>query len=190
MILSIIGICLRSFLLLIGGVVLALSITLTKHQESGQAPSETGFAAFTGAAGLLTSGLGMVALWYERISGSLIVALDGIVSSFYLAGAIAFTIAMKSVLSCTATDNASVYSRATNSILNGGCDDSYDKLQECPFAFTEDGKDLTPGRCQVAQADYVFEYAGFVFGVCMIFMSYLINRRGRGGTPLPSRAYH
>lgn len=95
---------------------------------------------------------------------------------------------MKTVLSCTATDDASLDSRAVNKILNGGCVHDKDGLI-CPHAISLGGADLTSGRCQMAQADYVFEYAGFVFGLSMVCMGYLLHRRGRGGTPLPTSAY-
>lgn len=95
---------------------------------------------------------------------------------------------MKSVTSCTAEDDASLASRATNKILNGGCFQD-DQGLECPNILAPNGRDLTSGRCKMAQSDYIFEYSGFFFGVSMVCMGYLLYRRGRGGTPLPTNTY-
>lgn len=96
---------------------------------------------------------------------------------------------MKTVLSCNAADDASLYSRVANKILSGGCIHDGKDLA-CPHAASPSGTDFTASRCQMAQADYVFEYAGFVFGLFMVSMGYLLHRRGRGGTPAPTSAYH
>ncbi|KAI3327738.1 hypothetical protein HD806DRAFT_531077 [Xylariaceae sp. AK1471] len=37
--------------------------------------------------------------------------------------------------------------------------------------------------CQMPQADYVFQYARFIFGLAMIFMVYFLTHHGRSGTP-------
>ncbi|KAI1420876.1 hypothetical protein F5Y12DRAFT_719095 [Xylaria sp. FL1777] len=187
--LSVIGIGMRAFLLLIAAVVLGLSVTLAKHQVVDQVPAETGFSTFVGASGFLVSAVGMAALWFDRIEGKLLTGLDAIVSVFYLAAAIFLTVALKNVSSCTATDDVSEYNRITNIILSGGCV-TVAKGQACLYATGLDGKDLTIGRCQMARADYVFEYVGFIFGFAMIGIGYLLSRRGRGGTPTASRSYN
>ncbi|KAI0868074.1 hypothetical protein GGS24DRAFT_494850 [Hypoxylon argillaceum] len=186
--LSIIGIGLRVFLLFIAAVVLALSVTLAREQAIGQVPPETGFGTFVGAAGFFASVFGMAALWFDQINGKILISLDTLVSVFYLAGAISLTIAMKNVPSCTATDGTSQYYRGINKIISGGCVHSSEGPL-CPHVISADGKDLTQGRCQMAQADYVFEYAGFILGLVMVFMGYILHRRGRGGAPPTNRPY-
>ncbi|KAI0907357.1 hypothetical protein F4823DRAFT_564922 [Ustulina deusta] len=187
--LSIIGICLRAFLLLIAALVLGLSVTLAKHQAVGQVPPETGFSTFAGASGFVASVVGMAALWFDCIDGKIVMGLDALVSIFYLAGSISLTVAMRSVSSCSATDKVSEYNRVTNKILSGGCITIEGNLV-CLHAATSGGKDLTPGRCSMAQADYVWEYVGFSLGVLMVFTGYLLSRRGRGGTPTANASYN
>lgn len=92
------------------------------------------------------------------------------------------TVAMEGVSSCTAMDDLSQYDRYINDILNGGCIHT-NKAPLCYHAVSSDGKDLTPGRCQAAQADYVFEYIGFIFGIAMVCLGYVLNRCGHGGSP-------
>ncbi|KAI0452950.1 hypothetical protein F5B21DRAFT_505857 [Xylaria acuta] len=184
--LSIICIGLRAFLLLIAAVVLGLSVTLARHQAIGQVPPQTGFGTFAGAAGFFASVFGMAALWFDHIDGKILMGLDTVVSFLYLAGAVSLTVALQSVSSCTSMSDESQYNRYINKILNGGCI-HIEKGPLCPHAVSSDGKDLTPGRCQTVQADYVFEYVGFIFGFAMVFLGYVLNRRGGGGTPVPNR---
>jgi hypothetical protein len=92
---------------------------------------------------------------------------------------------MKGVTSCTATDDETAAHRYLNKIINGGCKTEKNTIPYCPKAMTSDGKDNTISPCQMAHADFVFMYNGFLFALAMIFMVYLLARRGRGGTPTP-----
>ncbi|KAI1736464.1 hypothetical protein F4680DRAFT_432221 [Xylaria scruposa] len=123
----------------------------------------------------------MAALWFDSISGKCLLGLDAVVSILHLAAAISLTVALQTVSSCTAMDQESQYDRYYNKILNGGCV-HIEKGPPFCYALDSDGKDLTPGRCQTAQADYVFEYIGFIFGIVMVCLGYVLYRRGRGGT--------
>ncbi|KAI3323868.1 hypothetical protein HD806DRAFT_534985 [Xylariaceae sp. AK1471] len=182
--LSVIGIGLRALLLLIAAVVLGLSVTLAKRQVIGSVPAETSFSTFAGAVGFFASTLGMAAMWFERVNSKVLMAIDTLVAILYLTGAISLMVAMKNINSCTSTDNKAQAYRYLNKIINGGCKTAQDTLPLCPKAITSDGKDDTTGPCQMAQADYIFMAAGFIFGLAMIFMVYLLARRGRGGTPV------
>ncbi|KAI1754861.1 hypothetical protein F4782DRAFT_463662 [Xylaria castorea] len=153
----------------------------------------------------------MAALWFDHIDGKILMGLDTVVSFLYLAGGVvslslaccfskfdtnatcvylyivvllmriqSLTVALQSASSCTATDEESQYDRYYNKILNGGC--IHTEQGPLCHSFNSDGKDLTPGRCQTAKADYVFEYVGFIFGIVMVCLGYALNRRGRGGT--------
>ncbi|KAI0550339.1 hypothetical protein F4679DRAFT_594787 [Xylaria curta] len=179
--LSVIGIALRTVLLLIASVVLGLSVTLARHQVTGEVPPQTAFGTFVGAAGFFASVIGMAALWFDSISGKGLLGLDAVVSIFHLAAAISLTVALRNVSSCTAMDQESQYDRYYNKILNGGCVEIEKSPPFC-YALGSDGKDLTPSRCLTAQADYVFEYIGFIFGIAMVCLGYVLCRRGRGGT--------
>lgn len=86
----------------------------------------------------------------------------------------ALTIALKSVPSCTAKDDRSAYERYMNKLLNGGCKDVDGDLI-CPGA-TED--EVLISLCQRVQADYVFQYLAFIFGIAVIAMSFVLHRSG------------
>ncbi|KAI2623971.1 marvel domain-containing protein [Hypomontagnella submonticulosa] len=165
----------RSFLLLFGAVILGLSVTLAKHQAIGNPPSETSFGSFCGAFGILVSLIGFGGLFIDKIPALALMVADGLATAFYLAGAIALTVALKAVTSCTDNDNLNRLERAQNKLLTGGCQDVAGHFI-CGF---NEESDLV-GRCQRVQADYVFEYLAFVAGIAVIAMSFFLNRSGGG----------
>ncbi|KAH8673420.1 marvel domain-containing protein [Xylariales sp. PMI_506] len=174
---SIFAIAVRVFLLLFGAVVLGLSVTLAKQQAIGSPPSQTSFSSFVGAFGILVSILGLVSLKVEKLSPMIIMVVDALASIFYLAAGIAMTLALKSVSSCTSTDAVAVAQRFYNSILNGGCVQESDGLY-CYAGTQADNFSPTVGRCQRAQADYVFEFLAFLFGLASIGLGFMAYKRG------------
>ncbi|KAI8628789.1 marvel domain-containing protein [Xylariaceae sp. FL1651] len=171
---------LRALLIIFGAVVLALSVTLAKQQVVGSPPAETSFSSFAGAFGIIVSALGILAISIQRIPRVGVMAADALASVFYLAGAIALTVALKPVPSCTSSSDVARNLRYHNKLLNGGCTHVKEELI-CPNAGSGSGNDVdnyTSGRCQRVQADYVFEYLGFVFGVASIIVTFLAHRRG------------
>ncbi|KAI0882041.1 marvel domain-containing protein [Annulohypoxylon maeteangense] len=176
--LKIAAMAVRAFLLLFGAVVLGLSVTLAKQQTVGSPPSETSFGSFVGAFGILISLVGFGALFIDKISAIAMMAADGVATALYLAGAIALTVALKPVPSCTSNDDLARFQRFQNKLLNGGCQDVAGN-QICPGVPEES---VLNGRCQRVQADYVFEYLAFVFGVAVIGLNFVVNRSGGGRT--------
>lgn len=92
------------------------------------------------------------------------------------------TLALKPVSSCTDMSTLGRALKWNNKLLNGGCERTDTGLY-C-YVGRENGKDL-PGRCQRVQADYVFEYLAFIFGLAAVVLGFLLHRKG--GTS--SRAY-
>lgn len=177
--LSYIAIGVRAILLLFGIVVLGISVTLAKQQVIGAVPPETGFGSFAGAFGLITCAVGLGSLWIDKIPTILVVGADALASIFYLAGGIALTVALQSVSSCTSTDDTITYDRLTNKLLSGGCINKDGRLF-CASMDNENEKGI--GRCQSVQADYVFQFLGFIFGVGAIAIGWMIKKRGGGTT--------
>lgn len=176
--LNIVAIGLRAFLVIFGAIVLGLSVSLAKQQRLGSPPPETSFYSFTGAFGLVASAIAILAIFIDKVPQVGVIVVDALASIFYLAGAIALTVALKPVSSCTATDDVTKYYRFHNKLLNGGC---YTKGEKtfCNAGPDDDHYEIwTPGRCQKVQADYVFGYVAFVFGVASIVVALLTKRRG------------
>ncbi|KAH8164171.1 hypothetical protein CIB48_g4100 [Xylaria polymorpha] len=179
--LNVVAIGLRGFLVVFGAVVLALSVTLAKQQVIGSPPPETSFFSFAGAFGLIASAIAILAIFIDKIPRVGVVAADALASVFYLAGAIALTLALKPVSSCTSGSDVARLLRFNNKLLNGGCKHVKDTLY-CPNAGSSNDEkhfdSYTPGRCQEVQADYVFGYIAFVFGVASAVITLLNHRRG------------
>ncbi|KAI1263965.1 marvel domain-containing protein [Xylariaceae sp. FL1019] len=178
--LNVAAIALRGFLLIFGAVVLGLSVTLAKQQVIGNPPSETSFNSFVGAFGILVSGLAVLNILIDRVPKVGVMAADALASVLYLAGAIALTIALKNVSSCTSNSNEARGERYANKLLNGGCRKTKDG-PDCPNVGGSTQKDIgkyTGPRCQKVQADYVFGYLGFLLGAASVLMTFLAHRRG------------
>ncbi|KAI1479552.1 hypothetical protein K445DRAFT_20232 [Daldinia sp. EC12] len=165
----------RGFVLLFSAVVLGLSVTLAKHQVDGAPPSETSFGSFCGAFGVLVSLIGIAAVFIDKIPTIVPTVADGLAAALYLAGGIALTIALKPITSCTSDDDDNRLERWNNKLLTGGCKTVGD-IDFCPGRTDEAG---LKSRCQRVQADYVFEYLAFAFGVAVIALTFLFNK-GRG----------
>ncbi|KAI0013560.1 marvel domain-containing protein [Xylariaceae sp. FL0662B] len=172
--LKIAALAVRAFLLLFGAIVLGLSVTLAKQQIIGSPPSETSFSSFCGAFGIIVSLIGLAALWVDKIPDAVVLGGDGLASALYLAGGIALTVALRPVSSCTADDDRSQWNRYINKLLNGGCEDVAG-TPICPGG-TDEGQ--LSSRCQRVQADYVFEYLAFIFGVSIVALTFFLRRRG------------
>ncbi|KAI1161013.1 marvel domain-containing protein [Nemania serpens] len=180
--LKVVTFALRGFLVVFGAIVLALSVTLAKQQVLGSPPAETSFFAFAGAFGLIASAIAILAMLIEKIPRVGVVAADTLASLFYLAGAIALTVALKPVSSCTSSSDIAQTQRFKNKLLNGGCRTIKD-VQYCHAGPDDEHfAAYTPGRCQEVQADYVFGYIAFVLGVASIVITLLSNRRGKTTT--------
>ncbi|KAI1757486.1 marvel domain-containing protein [Xylaria castorea] len=172
---------LRGFLVVLSAIVLALSVVLAKQQVKGSPPPETSFFSFAGAFGLIVSAIAVLAIFVNKIPRVVVIAVDVLASVFYIAGAIALTLALKSVSSCTSSSDVARSDRFNNKLLNGGCDHVKGGLY-CPNAgSSNDAKHFdsyTSGRCQQVQADYVFGYIAFVFGVASAVVALLAYKRG------------
>ncbi|KAK8101281.1 hypothetical protein PG999_011655 [Apiospora kogelbergensis] len=178
--LSIVAMAVRGILLLAAAVVLGLSVTNAKHQVIGNPPAETSFGSFAGAFGVLVSLVGLAALFIDKIPAFLVMAADALAGIFFLAGGIAMTLALKSVGSCTNNEDKYQYFRFLNKLLNGGCVDIGNGKQSCGGGGLTN--DALVGRCQRAQADYVFEYIGFIFSVAIIALGWVLHKKGGNGT--------
>ncbi|KAI0526390.1 marvel domain-containing protein [Xylaria bambusicola] len=177
--LNIAAIALRGFLVIFGAVVLGLSVTLAKQQVIGSPPAETSFYSFAGAFGLVASAIAILAMIIDKVPRVGVIVADGLASLFYLAGAIALTVALKPVSSCTSSSARPRSERFANKLLNGGCN-KIDNQLYCPNAGSGGGNKVdsyTSGRCQEVQADYVFGYLAAVFGLASIIVTFLTQRR-------------
>lgn len=87
------------------------------------------------------------------------------------------TIALKSVTSCVSNDDVNRALRFENKLLNGGCyGDGVETV--CGVG----SEDALVSRCQRIQADYVFEFLGFIFGLAVIALGWMLHKRGGRGS--------
>jgi len=69
-------------------VVLGLSISLAKQQKYGKVPSQTSYAAFTGALGIIASVIGIASIFVEKLRGVITWVLDGVTGIALLAAGV------------------------------------------------------------------------------------------------------
>lgn len=68
--------------------MVGISANLAHGQRHGHVPSQTGYAIFTGALGIIASFVGIVALFVSSLDGIITWVLDGVTSLALLAGGI------------------------------------------------------------------------------------------------------
>ncbi|KAK8083802.1 hypothetical protein PG996_002583, partial [Apiospora saccharicola] len=179
--LSIVAIGLRVAMLVCSVVVLGLSAALGKEQVNGPVPPETGFSSFAGGFALIACLVGVAGLWVTAIPGLITMVLDGISAVIYLVAGIVLTSALKSISSCTSDDGDAPDQRSENRVTNFGCtvNDLMGSQKCIEWASQFQGKpNPTVSRCQRAVTDYSFEYIGFMLCVGMVFLGYVLARRG------------
>ncbi|KAJ4414255.1 hypothetical protein N0V82_008037 [Gnomoniopsis sp. IMI 355080] len=162
-----------------------------KAQQYGDAPTTTRFSVFVGAFGMIVGALGLVAVFIDRIPSLVPMIADGLGALFFLAGGIAWAVAMKGQ-SCSATSVKQLYG---NALLNQGCPPNQQTSStEGPYCYVagtqkEDGWPLSSlwpnplkGICEKAFANETFQFVGFASFVILIGLGYLQARR-KGSKP-------
>jgi hypothetical protein len=84
----IVTLAIRVLSLIFAAVVLALSAVLIKDFGPGKGPALIGYGAFCGGAGLVIGAVGVIACFFDKLQGIIMLALDAFASFFLLAGGI------------------------------------------------------------------------------------------------------
>ncbi|KAJ5949941.1 hypothetical protein N7454_001525 [Penicillium verhagenii] len=162
----------RGFQLIFSVVVLGISIAIARQQYVGNVPSQTGYAAFTGALGVLASLIGIAALWVESLSGIIIWVLDGVTSLALLAAGVVYAVTLKGT-NCS-TPNVATWE---NPLMSGGCvgKGSNKACYDVPY----DAKNfsLLTSRCRRAEADCAFMFFACIATVGVLMASFLCRNR-------------
>lgn len=169
---------------IIAVVILGLSVALLRAQVYGAAPVTTRFSVFLGAFGMITSSLGLTALFLERWIPSLIpLALDAVGGILLAAGGISWAIGLKGV-SCT--DIQAYETLYLNGLLNEGCIDGSDGV---PYCGVFQGSNNNPDafaklrdNCKKAYADEICMFLAFGLALILVALGWLIMRKGAGGS--------
>ncbi|CEJ55968.1 hypothetical protein PMG11_02195 [Penicillium brasilianum] len=156
----------RFLQILFSVVVLGLSISLAKHQKYGKVPTQTSYAAFTGALGIIASVIGIVSLFVDRLRGVFTWVLDGVTCIALLAAGVAFSVALKGVdCNNTSTDGPTW----DNPIISGGCYKDGD-TKWCADKYK------VHSRCVTAEADAAFMFLAFLACIGVLVVSFLTRR--------------
>ncbi|KAJ5179336.1 hypothetical protein N7492_002546 [Penicillium capsulatum] len=161
----------RGCQLLFSVVVVGISANLAKGQLHGSVPSQTGYAIFTGALGILAALIGIVALFIDSLDGIITWVLDGVTSLALLAGGIVIAIAIKG------TDCNSKYDLFHNNLLNTGC--SKAELGKDNWTICGTDESHMHSRCISARADSAFMFLAFLACLAAIVASFLSGRHRR-----------
>ncbi|GLI73773.1 hypothetical protein PoHVEF18_002002 [Penicillium ochrochloron] len=147
-------------------VVLVLSISLARQQKYGKVPSQTSYAAFTGALGIIASVIGIASLFVEKLRGVFTWVLDGVTGIALLAAGVAFSVALKGVdCNNTSTDGPTW----DNPLISGGCYEDKDN-KWCA------DKGVVHSRCVRAEADAAFMFLAFLACIGVLIVSFLTRR--------------
>ncbi|KAJ5652748.1 hypothetical protein N7507_010174 [Penicillium longicatenatum] len=164
----------RGFQLIFSVIVLGLSITLARQQYYGSVPSQTGYAAFAGALGVLVSIVGVVALFVDSLSGVIIWVLDGVAGVALLAAGIVYAVTLKGA-DCSSPDNGTTWD---NPLISGGCTGKGDdKLCHDGSWGSSDKWSTIKSRCKRAEADCAFMFLAFIASVAVLIASFLSRNR-------------
>ncbi|KAI1175004.1 hypothetical protein F4777DRAFT_350740 [Nemania sp. FL0916] len=166
----------------IGAAVFGLSVQLWPEYKCDQIPTPLGVSVFAGCAAMTNSFFGLANTCVDFLDLRVLMIFETLVSIFYLGTGVYLCVNLPHIASCTTTDETARYSRITNNITNGGC--SYGGVTPIyPQATEFSSEDLTIKRCQIAQADYIFEFAGFLLGLWMVWLVHLHRNFGGNTTP-------
>ncbi|RHZ58355.1 hypothetical protein CDV55_104603 [Aspergillus turcosus] len=160
----------RAFQFLFAIVVLGLSVTLAKGQRYGSVPAATGYAAFTGGAGILAALIGCAALFVDALRGIISWAIDGLASLALLAGGIAFAVLLRG------TSCSNIETTWDNVLLSGGCT-TIDHQKTCMSSPSK-----LKSRCTSAKADAAFMFIDFVVCIAVLACSFFLSRNRRSTT--------
>lgn len=140
---------------------------------------------------IIAGSLGLIAVFIDRIPSLVPMIADGFGALFFLAGGIAWAVAMKGQ-TCTEASLRKLYD---NAILNQGCPPNQKvSSNEGPYCYVAgdqkaDGWPLTDlwpnplkGLCQKAFANETFQFVGFASFVILIGLGFLQAKR-KGSKP-------
>ncbi|KAF7162409.1 hypothetical protein CNMCM6106_009383 [Aspergillus hiratsukae] len=145
-------------------IVLGLSVTLAKGQRYGSVPAATGYAAFTGGAGMLAAAVGFAALFREPLNGIISWTTDGLASLALLAGGVAFAVLLRG------TSCPNIEMTWDNVLLSGGCT-TIDHQKTCMSSPSK-----LKSRCTSAKADAAFMFIACVGCIAALFCSFTLAR--------------
>ncbi|KAJ6115307.1 hypothetical protein N7486_001085 [Penicillium sp. IBT 16267x] len=171
----------RGFQLIFSIVVLGLSITIARQQYYGSVPSQTGYAAFTGALGVLVSLVGIAALFVDSLSGIIIWVLDGVAGVALLAAGIVYAVTLKGT-DCSDPNNGTTWD---NPLISGGCTGKGNDRLCHDGSWGSDEWSTVKSRCKRAEADCAFMFLAFIASVAVLIASFL--SRNLAPPPAPSQ---
>ncbi|KAK4185943.1 marvel domain-containing protein [Podospora australis] len=165
-------------------VVLGLAVTLIKGQVYGSSPTTTKYSSFTGAFGIIVAGFGAAAAFFfdstSWISGKtvLVMGLDAVSGLLFLAGGIAWAVALKDTQGCSADSSVLLL----NDFINQG------RTEDNQFGVIPDGErdaKTIEGRlksnCEKAIADQSIQFVSFAICIVLLGLGFWNWRRVRKG---------
>ncbi|KAH7321730.1 marvel domain-containing protein [Rhexocercosporidium sp. MPI-PUGE-AT-0058] len=166
----------RAFQLALAAVVLALAVVLINGYGPGSGPALIGYGAFCGGAGIVVAAIGVAAVFFDRLQGVIMLALDAFAAFFLLAGGLAFAIKTK-VGDCTKEDylnkHISLFTPSIRKLYGNATGKKWAKK------FVED----TENRCRIIQADTALVwilFACFLITAALSFVNGRSTKRGGG----------
>ncbi|KAJ5118402.1 hypothetical protein N7448_010111 [Penicillium atrosanguineum] len=152
--------------LLFSVVVLGLSVTPARGQGTGKAPAESGYAAFTGAFGIIAALLGIIALFMYSLDGVITWLIDGVASLTLLAGGIVYAVTLKGVHCSNA------WTTYQNKLIDGG---SWSDNKGDTISYWDESH--LHSRCVSAEANTTFMFLACIACIGTLVASVFSGRR-------------
>ncbi|KAH6715494.1 marvel domain-containing protein [Leptodontidium sp. 2 PMI_412] len=165
---------LRAAQLVISAVVLALAVVLINGYGPGHGPALLGYGAFCGGAALVIAAVGTLAVFFDRLQGVIMLALDGLASFFLLAGAAAWTAKVK-----TGDCNSESYILSIASIVRVSDDKTFPgkNLDQR----LKNAREFIVARCRIEQAETAVLWILVICFLATIVLAFFGRSGKRGG---------
>ncbi|KAF2192408.1 hypothetical protein K469DRAFT_553046 [Zopfia rhizophila CBS 207.26] len=167
------GLALRGAQVLSTVVVLGVSVSLIKDQDSERTvPAALSYAAFVGGVGLLGAIIGITSNWVDMLQGIIMGGIDVLMAIFNLAGGVVLAYKLRGI-TCSSGEELNLREMRKNELLNGGCV-VFRGNQVCAYG-GDPGK--MQSRCKQNEADAAFMFIGFIVLAACLVITFLQTRR-------------
>ncbi|KAL3425712.1 hypothetical protein PVAG01_02503 [Phlyctema vagabunda] len=175
----VVTVVLRVLQLVFAAVVLALSVVLINEHGTGKSPTQLPYGAFCGGLGLFVGAIGLAAVFFDKLQGIIMAAVDALATLFVLAGGITYAVSAR-VGSCSNARYIANSNYRVKPIFSTGLKPEYfDKDQNLRQGRL--GDDLW-SRCLMVQVETAFLWFLFACLAATAVLGLMTRSKSRGAS--------